>query len=101
MPSSCPSDPGTAPLLVDRDGLALAMVDDDAGTRLTADWVEADGRPGHLDVLVELPAGHESLNVVIPWSDTVFNFTSKHHAAPGGRAPDDRGACVVDRRDRR
>ncbi len=77
-----PEHPGTAPLLVDRDGLALAMVDDDAGTRLTADWVEADGRPGHLDVLVELPAGHESLNVVIPWSDTVFNFTSKHHARP-------------------
>ena len=69
-------------MLVDRDGLDLRMVDDEAGTRLTADWAEADGRHGHLDVLVELPAGHESLNVVIPWSDSVFNFTSKHQARP-------------------
>src|SRR6187399_798011 len=68
-----PEHPGTAPLSVDRDGLDLRMVDDDSGTRLTAAWVEADGRPGHFDVLVGLPAGHESLNVVIPWSDTVFN----------------------------
>ena len=72
-----------------------------------ASWVEADGRHGRLDVLVELPAGHESLNVVIPWSDTVFNFTSKHQARPavghltvgdrgwsiGGPTVRSRGAC--------
>jgi hypothetical protein len=77
-----PERPGTAPLRVDRDGLDLQIVDDEAGTRLVASWNEPDGRPGHLDVLVALPAGHESLNVVIPWSDTVFNFTSKHQARP-------------------
>jgi hypothetical protein len=31
---------------------------------------------------VALPAGHESLNVVIPWSEERFNFTSKHQARP-------------------
>ena len=77
-----PERPGTAPLLVDYDGLDLGLVDDESGTRLTATWAEPDGRPGRLDVLVELPVGHESLNVVIPWSDTVFNFTSKHQARP-------------------
>jgi hypothetical protein len=77
-----PERPGTAPLRVHRDGLELQLVDDDAGTRLTGAWTEPDGRPGALDVLVELPPGHESLNVVIPWSDTVFNFTSKHQARP-------------------
>ena len=77
-----PERPGTAPLVVDRDGLDLRMVDDEQGTRLLGDWVEADGRHGRLEVLVELPVGHESLNVVIPWSDTVFNFTSKHQARP-------------------
>lgn len=74
--------PGTAPLLVNRDGLDLAIVDDAAGTRLTATWTERDGRAGHLDVIVGMPAGHESLNVVIPWSDELFNFTSKHQARP-------------------
>lgn len=77
-----PEHPGTAPLEVDRDGLALAITDDEAGTRLRATWTERDGRPGRLDVLVALPPGHESLNVVIPWSDELFNFTSKHQARP-------------------
>ena len=77
-----PERPGTAPLLVDRDGLVLRMVDDERGTRLSAAWTEHDGRPGRLDVMIDLPAGHESLNVVIPWSDELFNFTSKQQARP-------------------
>jgi hypothetical protein len=82
-----PERPGTAPLRVDRDGLVLDIVDDDdddddAGTRLAARWTEPDGRPGHLDVRVALPPGHESLNVVIAWDDTTFNYTSKHQARP-------------------
>jgi hypothetical protein len=76
-----PELPGTEPLRVDRDGLDLAIVDD-AGTRLTASWTEPDGRAASLDVVVALPPGHESLNVVIPWSDERFNFTSKHQARP-------------------
>jgi hypothetical protein len=85
-----PHRPGTQPLRVNIDGLDLAIVDDDAGTRLTASWTETDGRHGHLDVHVALPRGHESLNVVIPWSDELFNFTSKHQARPA------HGTLVID-----
>jgi hypothetical protein len=77
-----PELPGTAPLTINHGGLDLAITDDDAGTHLQATWTERDGRPGRLDVTVALPPGHESLNVVIPWSDEVFNFTSKHQARP-------------------
>lgn len=77
-----PERPGTAPLLLDYDDLDVAFVDDENGTRLTARWRERDGRAGELDVIVALPAGHESLNVVIPWDETTFNFTSKHQARP-------------------
>ena len=77
-----PDRPGTAPLAIARDGLDLRIADDDAGTRLTATWTERDGRPGRLDATVALPPGHESLNVVIPWNDELFNFTSKHQARP-------------------
>lgn len=77
-----PEVPAAAPLHVDRDGLTLAVVDDPRGTRLSASWTEPDGRDAHLDVAVELAAGHESLNVVIPWNDQVFNYTSKHQARP-------------------
>ena len=79
---SLPERPGTAPLRVDRDGLDLDITDDAAGTHIHATWTERDGRPGRLDVTVDLPPGHESLNVVIPWSDELFNFTSKHQARP-------------------
>lgn len=77
-----PERPATAPLRIDRDGLALDITDDDAGTRIVATWREPDGRLARLDVAVVLPAGHESLNVVIPWSDELFNYTSKHQARP-------------------
>lgn len=80
--TALPELPGTAALLVDRDGLDLCIADDAAGTRLTASWNERDGRAGRLDVIVEQPVGHESLNVVIPWSDELFNFTSKQQARP-------------------
>jgi hypothetical protein len=75
-----PEVSGAAPLVVNRDGLDLRIADDGAGTRVSATWTERDGRAGRLDVFVELPAGHESLNVVIPWSEELFNFTSKHQA---------------------
>lgn len=77
-----PEAPGTAPLVVDRDGFALAITDDEAGARFAASWTEPDGRPATLTALVALPVGHESVNVVIPWSDDEFNFTSKHQARP-------------------
>ena len=78
-----PDRPGTAPLRIDRDGFALEYTDDEAGTHLHATWTEPNGRPGRLDALVEQPAGHESLNVVIPWVDPErFNYTSKHQARP-------------------
>mgnify|MGYP002681861271 CR=1 FL=1 len=49
----------------------------DAGT-----WTEADGRPGRLSAEIGRPEGLESVNVVIPWSDDEFNFTSKQWARP-------------------
>lgn len=75
-----PDRPGTRPLRLAHDDLDLGIVDDDRGTHVTARWHEPDGRPGSLDVLVALTPGHESLNVVIPWSDDEFNYTSKHQA---------------------
>ncbi|MGZ4682472.1 MAG: DUF2804 domain-containing protein [Acidimicrobiales bacterium] len=110
---SLPEQPATEPLTVDRDGLVLELDDDaDGTTHLRAAWTEPDGRPGRFDIAVALPDGHESLNVVIPWSDDTFNFTSKHWARPatgelvvgdrrweigGGPAPDAWGVLDVGR----
>jgi len=77
-----PEIPAAHPLTIDRDGFDLGIADDEHGTHLVATWTEPDGRAGALDVTVALPPGHESVNVVIPWSDELFNFTSKHQARP-------------------
>lgn len=34
------------------------------------------------DISLERPAGHESLGVVIPWSDSLFQYTVKENTLP-------------------
>jgi len=63
-------------------GFRCAMRVEAGGTRLMVET--RDRRAGALraDVLVELPEGHETLGVVIPWSERRFQYTSKHVARP-------------------
>ncbi len=77
-----PDRPGTAPLTYRGKGASVELVDDPEGTSIEASWSEQDGSRGRLSLRVELPAGHESVNVVIPWSDRRFQYTSKHQARP-------------------
>jgi hypothetical protein len=78
-----PEVPAAEPLRVRRSGLDLAITDDaDGTTRIVATWREKGGGEGSLDARIALPPGHESLNVVVPWSDDRFQFTSKHQARP-------------------
>jgi hypothetical protein len=77
-----PERPGTEPLHAKGDGFELSLVDHEGGTRLAATWRDQTGVDAQLDIEVARPRGHESLNVVIPWSDDTFNFTSKHQARP-------------------
>ena len=79
---SLPESPGTSPLELTHDEMTVRIADDPRGTSLGATWSEPDGRTGHFESFVELAKDHESLNVVIPWSDELFNFTSKHQARP-------------------
>jgi hypothetical protein len=78
-----PDVAGSAALSFGSAGLDVRIEDDtDGTTRLWADWREPDGNPGHLAAAVVAPPGHESVNVVIPWSETRFQYTSKHQARP-------------------
>lgn len=77
---SLPGMPGTTPLRYRSSKLEVDLVDGADGTHLRATWRERDGRPGRLDVVVALPLGHESIDVVVPWSDKRFQYTSKHQA---------------------
>ena len=73
---------GTAPLRFRHRHLGVEVVTDATGTRLTARWREGDGTLGRLDADMALPPGHGSVDVVIPWSERRFQYTSKHQARP-------------------
>ncbi|MFU8840802.1 MAG: DUF2804 domain-containing protein [Nitriliruptoraceae bacterium] len=73
---------GTAPLTFRHHHLGVEVVDDRDGTRLLARWRERDGRLGRLEATIAAPPGHGSVDVVIPWSERRFQYTSKHQARP-------------------
>ena len=77
-----PDEPATGRLDFDSHNLGVSIVYGDEATELLAHWTEKHGTTGTLSATVAEPAGQESLNVVIPWSSTQFQFTSKHHARP-------------------
>jgi hypothetical protein len=77
-----PDRPGSRPLTFRGRSLQLEVTDEHGGSRLRVSWRERDHRRGRLEAFVEQPVGHESLNVVIPWTERRFQYTSKHQARP-------------------
>lgn len=78
---SLPDRPFGAPIRFARRGLELSFVEIDGGTRLTATYQNGTTR-FEADVVVERPSGHDSLSVVIPWSERRFQCTTKDVARP-------------------
>ena len=74
---------GSTPLVIESTHYRCTLSDDPSGTTsIEAAWTEKTGESGSLSAVIEMPPGHETLNVVIPWSDTIYQFTSKHQARP-------------------
>jgi hypothetical protein len=63
-------------------GLRIDLAEEAEGTRVRGAFKKRNGTTLDADILVALPPGHETLNVVIPWSDDCFQFTSKHNTRP-------------------
>jgi hypothetical protein len=62
--------------------MRVALTDEGAGTRIRVDAADFGGERLQADIVIERPAGHETLNVVIPWHDEQFQFTSKQNTLP-------------------
>ncbi|MFM8856954.1 MAG: DUF2804 domain-containing protein [Actinomycetota bacterium] len=78
-----PSRFGSRPVRVEAKNYSCELADDDArNMHIHVEWTEKSGEVGELHAVITMPAGDESLNVVIPWSDRVFQYTSKHQARP-------------------
>lgn len=79
---SLPDRYGTEPLRHDGRRMRVEIADDDHGTTIRAEWRPFRGPAGELEARIDLPEGHESLHVVIPWSTRTFQYTAKHQARP-------------------
>lgn len=62
--------------------MSIAMVNANGGTQLTVGCPDFNGKPLQAEFFVQNPTAHESLNVIIPWSDRRFQFTSKQNTLP-------------------
>jgi hypothetical protein len=67
--------------IVHRGKLFVSIVDEPEGTELIV-RCDTDRGPFDLEVVVRTPEGHESLTVVIPWSDRRYQCTTKDLARP-------------------
>lgn len=67
---------------IEQPRLTVAMTDEGDGTRIVVDAPDFGGMALHADIHIERPGGHETLGVVIPWSDLVFQYTSKQNTLP-------------------
>jgi hypothetical protein len=62
--------------------LAISMLTRTSGTAIKVHCPDFQGQQLTADLLITPPADHQTLNVVIPWSDSRFQFTSKQHCLP-------------------
>jgi hypothetical protein len=65
-----------------RAGIEYANVNRDGDTEVHFAGTAKSGERVVADFAVRRPAGHESLNVVVPWSSRRFQLNSKHNTLP-------------------
>jgi hypothetical protein len=69
-------------IVIEHPAMRVALTDEGSGTRIRVEAGDFGGMRLKADILIERPRGHETLNVVIPWSDLQFQFTSKQNTLP-------------------
>jgi hypothetical protein len=69
-------------MVLDHVDMSVSLTDEGPGTRINVDAGDFGGVRLRADIVVQRPEGHETLNVVIPWSDVQFQYTSKQNTLP-------------------
>jgi hypothetical protein len=62
--------------------LRLGLQNSQTDSFINVNCPDFDGKLLNAELKVNNPPGHQTLNVVIPWSDSRFQFTSKQHCLP-------------------
>jgi hypothetical protein len=63
-------------------GLSIELLQERGAVRVRVDTEAFGGRPLSADLVARTPPGHESLGVVIPWSERTFQYTAKQNCLP-------------------
>ena len=66
----------------DSPAMPIALLQNGQGVQIKVSCPDFEGKPLEADIQVFTPENHESLNVVIPWSENRFQFTSKQNTLP-------------------
>ena len=72
-----PATLGKGPVRTRTKAVKIAIDEVSGGTR-----IRARGDRVEVDVVAQRPEGHECLGVVVPWTDTLFQYTVKDVARP-------------------
>ena len=59
--------------------LSISMIRNESKTAIKVHCPDFQGNQLNANLLITTPVDHQTLNVVIPWSDSRFQFTSKQH----------------------
>jgi len=62
--------------------LHIAMQQTDGGVDLAVGIADFQGQPLTARLAITIPPQHETLNVVVPWDERTFQFTSKQNCLP-------------------
>ncbi|HRQ41894.1 MAG TPA: DUF2804 domain-containing protein [Chloroflexota bacterium] len=76
------ADGVAADAVYDGKGLQVAMRQQATGVALQVEMADFEGRPLTAQFTITLPPQHETLNVVVPWNNSTFQFTSKQNCLP-------------------
>jgi len=63
-------------------GCQISMRGADGGVRMLVEMADFGGKELRAEFLITMPENHESLNVVVPWSERLFQFTAKNNSLP-------------------
>jgi hypothetical protein len=66
----------------EHNDMQLLLLDDGRQVHIQASSPAFGGKEMQADLFIQRPVGHETLNVVIPWSENRFQFTSKQNCLP-------------------
>ena len=63
-------------------GCEISMRQEEGGVRIWVEVADFGGKVLKAEFQISEPENHESLNVVVPWSERLFQFTAKNNTLP-------------------